>query len=116
VHGDGDPVSFGCALCFIYYLTTQLGFTINEVIANYNDNLASCYHAVTGDQADPFPGFAGLLAGVFPPSVTFTATTANPDNPFPIAQVQFYAQKNTFGKDEAYDIITRHGGLISQAF
>ena len=116
VHGDGDPVSFGCALCFIYYLTTQLGFTINEVIAKYKDNLASCYHAVTGDKADPFPSFAGLLAGVFPPSVTFTATTTNPDNPFPIAQVQFYAQKNTFGKDEAYDIINRHGGLISQAF
>jgi hypothetical protein len=42
VHGDGDPVSFGCALCFIYYLTQQLGFTVNEVIANYKDSLASC--------------------------------------------------------------------------
>jgi hypothetical protein len=116
IHGDGDEVSFGCALCFIYYLTVELGFTINEVIANYKDNLASCYHSVTGDQANPFPGFAGLLAAVFPPSQTFTPATTNPDNPFPIAQVQFYAQKNIFGKDEAFDIITRHGGLISQAF
>src|SRR5215467_13158834 len=33
VHGDGDPVSFGCALGFLYYLTVQLGFSINEVIA-----------------------------------------------------------------------------------
>jgi hypothetical protein len=116
VHGDGDAVSFGCALCYIYYLTVELGFTINEVIANYDSNLASCYHAVTGDAADPFPGFAGLLAAQFPPSQTFAPATTNPDNPFPIALVQFYAQKNTFGKDEAYDIITRHGGLISQAF
>lgn len=116
VHGDGDPVSFGCALCFIYYMTQQLGFSINEVIANYKDNLASCYHAVTGDQANPFPGFAGLLAHAFPPSQTFTATTANPDNPFPLAQVQFYAQKNTLGKDETSDILNTQGGLISQAF
>lgn len=116
VHGDGDPVSFGCALCFIYYLTQQLGFTINEVIAKYNGDLASSYHAVTGDQADPFPGFAGLLAYAFPASQTFSAATTNPDNPFPIAQVQFYAQKNTFGKDETKDIINTQGGLISQAF
>jgi hypothetical protein len=116
VHGDGDPVSFGCALCFIYYLTVELGFTINEVIANYDSNLANSYHGVTGDNADPFPAFAGLLAAVFPANQTFSATTTNPDNPFPIALVQFYAQKNTFGKDEAFDIITRHGGLISQAF
>src|SRR5205823_4061034 len=29
VNGDADPVSYGCALGFIYYLTTQLGFSIN---------------------------------------------------------------------------------------
>jgi hypothetical protein len=116
VHGDGDPVSFGCALCFIYYLTVELGFTINEVISNYAGNLASCYHAVTGDSTDPFPGFAGLLASVFPPGQTFTATTANPDNPFPIAEVQLWGQKNTYGKDETKDILDTQGGLISQAF
>ena len=70
MHGDGDPVSYGCALGFIYYLTVQLGFTINEVIANYSGNLASCYHAVTGDPADPFPGFTGILGHVFPPAQT----------------------------------------------
>jgi hypothetical protein len=116
VNGDGDPVSFGCALGFIYYLTVQLGFSINEVIANYSGNLASSYHAVTGDAADPFPGFTGILGHVYPPGATATLTGANPDNPFPIAEVQFYAQKNTFGKDETQDIIDHQGGLISQAF
>jgi hypothetical protein len=116
VNGDGDPVSYGCALGFIYYLTVQLGFTINEVIANYSGNLASCYHAVTGDPIDPFPGFTAILGHVYPPGQTATLTGANPDNPFPIAQVQFYSQKNTFGKDEAQDIINRQGGLISSAF
>ena len=116
VNGDGDPVSFGCAFAFIYYLTVQLGFSINEVIANYSGNLASSYHAVTGDGTDPFPAFAGILAHVFPPSQTASLTGNNPDNQFPIAQVWFYAQKNTFGKDEAQDIIDHQGGLISSAF
>jgi hypothetical protein len=116
VNGDGDPVSYGCALGFIYYLTVQLGFSINEVIANYSGNLASCYHAVTGDSTDPFPGFTGIIGHVYPPGQTATLTGANPDNPFPIAQVQFYAQKNTFGKDETQDIIDHQGGLIAAAF
>jgi len=116
IHGDGDEVSFGCALCFIYYLTVELGFSINEVIANYNGNLASCYHAVTGDATNPFPDFVGLLDAVFPANQTFAPATTNPDNPFPIALTQIWAQKNTFGKDEAQDIINTQGGLISEAF
>src|SRR5262249_44319788 len=75
-----------------------------------------CYHAVTGDSTDPFPGFLGILEHVFPSGTPASLTTANPDNPFPIAQVEFYAQKNTFGKDEAQDIIDHQGGLVSSAF
>ena len=116
VHGDGDPVSYGCALAFIYYLTVQLGFSINEVIAQYNNNLASCYHAVTGDAADPFPAFMALVNHLFLPGVPATTSGSNPDDLFPAALVSFYAQKNTFGKDEATDIINRDGGLINQAF
>jgi hypothetical protein len=116
INGDADPVSYGCALGFIYYLTVQLGFTINEVIAHYSGNLASCYHAVTGDATDPFPGFLAILGHVFPAGQPASLTTANPDNPFPIAQVQFIAGKNTFGHDEAQDIINNQGGLVSSAF
>ncbi len=116
VHGDGDPVSYGCALAFIYYLTTQLGFTINEVIGKYTSNLASCYHGVTGDSTDPFGGFLDLVQHVYPSGSTATLSGTNPNNLFPIAEVEFYAQKNTFGKDEATDIINHQGGLISSAF
>jgi hypothetical protein len=116
VNGDGDPVSYGCAIGFIYYLTVQLGFSINEVIANYSGNLFSCYQGVTEDWTDPFPGFTAILGHVFPPGQSATLTGANPNNPFPIASVQFYSQKNTFGKDETQDIISHHGGLISSAF
>ena len=116
MNGDGDPVSYGCAIGFIYYLTVQLGFSINEVIANYSGNLFSCYQGVTEDWTDPFPGFTAILGHVFPPGQSATLTGANPNNPFPIASVQFYSQKNTFGKDETQDIISHHGGLISSAF
>jgi hypothetical protein len=116
VNGDADPVSYGCALAYIYYLTVELGFNINEVIGKYSGNLASCYQAVTGDNADIFPRFLGILEHVFPSGTPATLTGSNPDNPFPIAQVQFYAQKTTFGKDEAQDIITHQGGLVSSAF
>ncbi len=116
VHGDGDPVSFGCAVGFIYYLTVQLGFTINEVIASYSSNLASCYHTLTGDSSDPFPIFSGLVASAYPPGTPASIPGTVPDNPFPIAEVQFYDQKNTFGKDETQDIINSLGGLVSSAF
>ena len=50
----------------LYYLNVQLGFSINQIIPNYNSNLASIYHALTGDTANPFPGLLGLLESAFP--------------------------------------------------
>ncbi len=116
VHGDGDPVSYGCALAFIYYLNVQLGFSINQIIANYNANLASVYKALTGDNSDPFDVFLNLLQGVYPASATAAIGGPNRNNPFPIARVTFGAGKNTFGKDEAQDIINTQGGYVPNAF
>ena len=116
IHGDGDKVSFGCALCFIYYLTIELGFSINQVISSYTGNLTSCYQALTGDNSNPFPNFLGLVSSVYPSGTPAALPSANPDDLFPIAEVQFYDQKNTFGLDETTDLINTQGGLISQAF
>jgi len=116
VHGDGDPVSYGCALGFIYYLNVQLGFSINQIIANYSSNLASAYHALTSDNSNPFPIFLGLVESVYPPGATASITGPNRNNPFPIARVFFGAGKNTFGKDEAQDIINTQGGHVRNAF
>jgi hypothetical protein len=116
VHGDGDPVSYGCALAFIYYLNVQLGFTINQIIANYNSNLASIYRALTGDNSNPFAVFLGLLQTVYPASATASISGPNKNDPFPIASVTFGAGKNTFGKDEAQDIINTQGGYVPDAF
>ncbi|WP_426610805.1 hypothetical protein [Bradyrhizobium sp. McL0616] len=116
VHGDGDPVSYGCALAFIYYLNVQLAFSINQIISNYNSNLASIYHTLTGDNSDPFAIFLGLLQTVYPASATASISGSNRNNPFPIARVSFGAGKNTFGKDETQDIINTQGGYVPNAF
>jgi hypothetical protein len=95
----------------------QLGFTINQVISAYIGTLASCYHTLTGDNSDPFPIFLALVSTVYPASTNPSVQpAANPDNLFPIAEVQFYDEKNTFGLDETKDIINTQGGLVSSAF
>jgi hypothetical protein len=46
---DTNPVSFGCALAFIYYLNAQLTFSINQILAAGASNLATVYRTLTGD-------------------------------------------------------------------
>ena len=116
VHGDGDSVSFGCALAFIFYLNVQLGFPINEIISAYSNNMATAYKNLTGDPSDPFPFFLNLISSVFPASSTATIPGPVIDNPFPIAMVSFADSKNTFGVDESKDIINKHGGFVNGAF
>ena len=65
---DGNMVSFGCALGFLFYLNTQLSFTINQIIAAGDSTLAATYKTLTGDTGDPFPFFASLLEHVYPSS------------------------------------------------
>ena len=114
IHGDGDTISFACALAFLYYLNIQLGFSVNQMIANYNSNLRSIYKAVTGDSGDPFPFFLNLISSVYPASSTATIPGPVTDDPFPIAIVSL-GGKSTFGLDEAKDIVNNQGGLLSGA-
>jgi hypothetical protein len=116
VHGDGDPISFGCALAFLYYLNVQLSFNINQIIAKYSFNMASIYQALTGDPGNPFPFFLNLISSFYPSSSTASIPGPVSDNPFPIAIVSFSGNKNTFGLDESKDIINNQGGLVSGAF
>src|SRR5439155_6227928 len=85
VHGDGDSVSFGCALAFIFYLNVQLGFSINQIIAAYQNNLAAAFATLTGDHGDPFPFFLNLISSVYPASSTASIPGPVIDNPLPLA-------------------------------
>lgn len=116
LNGDGDSVSFGCALAFIFYLYTQLKFSETEIIGAGSSTLSGAYTKLTGDQGNPFPAFLNLIESVYPS--TSTATIPGPviDNPFPMAITGFWANKDTFGKDEVQEVINKKGGVWSQAF
>lgn len=83
-----DPAT-GCAMLFLYYLHTQLGFGVNEIIAAASlpfagSILAYVYKQLSRDSGDPFPAFAQLLNDVYPPNQISTIAGPNPDDPFPI--------------------------------
>lgn len=110
--GDhGIDAKTGCAILFIYYLFTQLGFTINEIIAAAASELSGVYKNLTGDGSDPFPFFKQLLDTAFPGTQTIGGP--NPDNPFPLGILSFWVDKSTFGVDEVTDVINSatHGNF-----
>jgi hypothetical protein len=80
---DGPDAITGCSLLFIYYLFTQLGFSINSIVAAGAPTLAGVYKKLTGDPSDPFPFFKQLLDWAYPGASTITGP--NLDNPFPIS-------------------------------
>ena len=89
----GNGPGTGCSMLFLYYLYSQLGFSINEIIAaapgsGKADTLREVYRALTGESADPFPRFSELLNAAYPQdriSRISGTRTGNPDDPFPLA-------------------------------
>ena len=113
--GDhGIDAKTGCSILFIYYLFTQLGFSINAIINAAASELSGVYNNLTGDNGNPFPFFKLLLDNGFPG--TSTINSGNLDNPFPQGMLSFWVDKNTFSKDEVQDVINIHGGKFNNAF
>jgi hypothetical protein len=79
---DGPDVITGCSLLFIWYLFTQLGFTLNEIVAAGASNVGQVYKNLTGEPFDPFPPFKRLLDYYYPG--TSKIAGPNTDNPFPL--------------------------------
>jgi hypothetical protein len=103
---DGNAVSFGCALLFLYYLRDQLGFTIQQIIQNGGATLVDLYKNLTGDNSDPFAYFANAVNSVLPGTQTLPeSNTEAADDPFPIFTLNFWDGKNTYGKAEVQDSI-----------
>jgi hypothetical protein len=112
---DGPDAITGCSLLFIWYLFSQLGFSINAIVAAGASTLGAVYRNLTGDTADPFPFFKQLLDTAFPG--TSTITTGNLDNPFPLGILSFWVDKSTFGRDEVTDVIaSASNGTFPNAF
>ena len=80
----------GCATLFLYYLSYQLGYNIQRIIAAGAPTLAGVYTNLTGDVADPFPMFKQMLENAYPPTnpdgtPRYSAIPGpNPDNPYPL--------------------------------
>lgn len=79
---DGPDAVTGCSLLFIYYLFSQLGFDINDIVTAAANTLGKVYKNLTKDVVDPFPFFKQTVDAAFPG--TSIITTGNLDNPFPL--------------------------------
>lgn len=107
----------GCTTLFIWYLFSQLGFTETQIVVAAASTLAGVYRNLTGDTGDPFPFFKGLLDAAFPSTTGSTIAGPNPDNPWPLARLSFWVDKNTYGRDEVHDLTTLpNNGTFPDAF
>ena len=94
VYDHAPDEKTGCATLFIYYLSYQLGYDIQHIIAAQAPTLAGVYRNLTGDAADPFPAFKQMLDAAFPRTapdgtpITSVIPGPNPDNPYPLNQYE----------------------------
>jgi hypothetical protein len=78
---DSNPVSFGCALLFIYYLRSQLGFNMKPIVGRPGNSLEGVYIQLTQDRG-AFQTFSAILESKFPAGQT--SKLAGSTNPFPL--------------------------------
>jgi hypothetical protein len=112
--GDHVGIEIGCSILSIYYLYSQLKFTIPQIVGAAASDLAGVYTNLTQDAGDPFPFFQRLLQAYPGPGGITTGT--NLDDPFPVGLVSIWEEKSTFGYDEVQDVIKQNGGVFSGAF
>jgi len=79
---DKDSDSFGCAALFIYYLYSQLNFSIHDIITKAGATLEATYQNLTG-KSGAYAALTGLINPYFPPGNKFNLST---DDPFPLLQ------------------------------
>jgi hypothetical protein len=81
---DNNPdATTGCTTLFIYYLFSQLGYSINNIVAAASYTLAGVYENLTG-RSDAWTSFINLVNSHYPPIFTY-----NPpgDDIFPVSEI-----------------------------
>jgi hypothetical protein len=104
---DGNPVSWGCGLLFLYYLKSQLNYSVPQIIQNGGASLTELYKNLTG-QGNAWDAFTGLVNAYFPPGNTPPFLTF--DDPFPLLDPIYrsvtseasYAARTTVASGKAY--------------
>ncbi len=103
VADHGIDAKTGCAILFTYYLHTQLGFSINEIVGAAASELSGVYRNLTGHPGNPFPLFKLLLDRAYPGTTSIPGN--NPDNPWTVPWPWGWADLN----------IAAGGGVAPQA-
>jgi hypothetical protein len=86
VRGDDDSYSYGCAMLFIYYLKSQLGFSMFQIVQRGGPTPGDTYQALTnGQPTKGFWEFKSLLAQHFPIGVKSPTDDLFPLPPVPIS-------------------------------
>ncbi len=116
IGNNGNTPASGCSVLFLWYLTTQLGFTPAQICQAAATTISGVYRNMTGDSGDPFPLFKSLIDNVFPEDVQSNIPPPNRDNPFPLARLSFWVDKSMFGRDEVLDVIASNMGRWENAF
>ena len=87
-------INCGFYLVFLYYLKDQLGYTINQIIANgptSTGGITEVYRNLTGNASDPFPAFMNLINTKYPGT---TSIPTNMYSPFPLETITGWVQQN----------------------
>jgi hypothetical protein len=84
---DVNSQSYGCAVLFLFYLRSQLGFSESQIIQSGGATLADTYQSLTGGSGtDAFNSFTQLLRPFFPLGKTPPLLT---EDPFPLQDASF---------------------------
>ena len=84
---DADPCSYGCGVVFLYYLHTQLGYSIKSIITTGGSTFEKLYKKLTGRSENPHHEFMKLLGDTYPQDTPAFFPAPTPDNPFPLESV-----------------------------
>src|ERR1022692_4311352 len=74
--GEDIFISRGCALCFLYYLQSQLNFTLQEIVACNGTTLVQVHQQLTGE-SNGWQSFSTLVNYTWPKSVQVPFTFLN---------------------------------------
>jgi hypothetical protein len=90
VRGDDDSYSYGCAMLFIYYLKSQLGYSMPQIVQNAGATLSDTYRNLTG-RADGWTSFINLVNSHYPPGLPYNPAT---DSVFPVPELSSFPAPN----------------------
>lgn len=86
---NGYNATNGCTTLFIYYLFSQLRYSINQIVGAGSSTLAGVYGKLTGKNDNPFPLFKSVLDLWFPSQTSSAVPGPNFDDPFPLLPVAY---------------------------